>query len=308
MGTFASLVFLASENKTDLCFYKELKDFRRGFCIQKTFDLPDSTGAGTRIRFLRRLYLPIPELYTLQFKRKPKSVDNWIRIYKDERMAKWDSLFHKYIILSCYRDFEVVYGKNGVCCDGSLLQLNPEKNYDIRSGFGLYQGWKKYRSDIKKLFVFKSNIKKTGDEIYRTVKSEKATVSVHFRKGDYLMLSSLNLTNEYYRKALLHFDKHEYKLIIFSDDIDACKNTGLFDEYDVHYMEQHDAGVDMYIMSLCDNNIIANSSFSFWGAFLNTNENKKVVCPHDFIGKSDTDNAYINGNWYPDEWIAIEQI
>lgn len=305
MGTFVSLVYLANENKTDLCFYKELKDFRRGFCIQKSFNLPRYTEEGVRIRFLRRLFLPIPELYCVQFKGKPKSVDNWIRIYKDDKMAKWDRLFHKCITRIFYRDFVIINGKNGIHCDNSLFRLDPKKNYDIRSGFGIYQGWKKYEKDIKKLFVFKRKITKQGDKIYKNIKSEKQTVSIHFRKGDYLILSSLNLTNDYYRQALSYFNKNDYKLIVFSDDIDSCINTGLFDEYEVYYMKPHDPGVDMYLMSLCDNNIIANSSFSFWGAFLNKNENKKVVCPHDYIGSSDQANLYINGNWYPDEWIAL---
>ena len=70
-------------------------------------------------------------------------------------------------------------------------------------------------------------------------------------------------------------------------------------------MDVHSAGIDMYVMSLCDNNIIANSSFSFWGAFLNKNKEKKVICPHDFIGQQCTDYVYMNGNWYPDNWIAL---
>ncbi len=304
MGTVASLVCLAKKNKTDLCFYKELKDFRRGFCVQKTFSIPKYIGE-TRIRFLRRLFLPIPEIYCMQFKMKPKSVDNWIRIYKDERMAKWDRFFYKCITRIFYRDFIVINGKNGIHYDNSLLNLDPMKNFDIHSGFASYQELKNYENDIKKLFNFKEKIVKQGDKIYKGIKTEKQTVSIHFRKGDYLILSSLNLTNEYYKQALAYFDKNAYKLIIFSNDIDSCINTGLFDEYEVHYMEPHDAGLDMYIMSLCDNNIIANSCFSFWGALLNKNVNKKVICPHDYIGKSDTENSYINGKWYPDEWIAL---
>ena len=71
------------------------------------------------------------------------------------------------------------------------------------------------------------------------------------------------------------------------------------------FMSPDDAGVDMYLMTLCDGNIIANSTFSFWGAFLNRHENKKVVCPHDFIGENVKEYLYINGNYYPESWIAI---
>lgn len=204
-----------------------------------------------------------------------------------------------------YPDFKIVKGKNGVHCDPELLHLNPKKNYDIQSGFGSYQDWKKYEDVVLDLFRFKNEIVQEGNATYKEIKSDKPTVSVHFRKGDYLILSSLNLTLDYYKNALSYFDKDKYKLVIFSDDIESCKNTGIFDGYEVHYMDAHSAGVDMYIMSLCDNNIIANSSFSFWGAFLNKNKEKKVVCPHDFIGQQCTDYTYMNGNWYPENWIAL---
>lgn len=304
MSTLAQLVYIAKENNQDLCFYNEYKNFRRSYCILKSFDMPTQMSGGGQIKFTRRLWLPIPELYCLQFKKKEKSVANYKRIYKDRIKNLMDRCFYRGCRLF-YPDFKIMEGKNGVHCDFNLLNLNPKKNYDIQSGFGTYQDWKKYEDVVLDLFRFKTEIVKKGDAIYKEIKTEKPTVSVHFRKGDYLILSSLNLTLDYYKNALSYFEKDKYKLVIFSDDIESCKNTGIFDGYEVHYMDAHPAGVDMYIMSLCDNNIIANSSFSFWGAFLNQNEEKKVVCPHDFIGQHCTDYVYMNGNWYPENWIAL---
>jgi hypothetical protein len=62
------------------------------------------------------------------------------------------------------------------------------------------------------------------------------------------------------------------------------------------------------MMSLCDHNIIANSSFSLFGAILNKNKNKIVVCPWNYIGKRDTKYQWINGNYYPEEWTALKTI
>lgn len=304
MVTFANLIYIAKENNSDLCFFNEFKQFRRGYCILQSFDLPKEIDE-IHIHFLRRVYFPLPELYCRQFNRKEKSVANYKRIYKDKILNKVDSVFYKIIKKLFYRDYTIIQGINGVNCDPKLLRLSKNKNYDIQSGLGTYQDWKKYESLIKRIFIFNEEIQKTAMSIYSSIKNNKETVAIHFRKGDYLILSSLNLSVDYYIKAISFFDKEKYKLVIFSDDIDSCKESGIFEGYETHFMEQHAAGIDMCVMSLCDNNIIANSTFSFWGAFLNKHENKKVICPHDFIGKSAPAYLYINGNYYPEEWIAL---
>lgn len=306
MSTMANLIYLAKENNQDLCFFSEYKNFRRRFLILENFCITRYLCSVSGGGLVRRLFLPLPELYCLQFspKRKVKSVANYKRMYRARLRNFMDSCFYRACRLF-YPDFKVLNGRNNVHCDASLLKLNPSKNYDIHSGFGTYQDWKKYEAVILDLYQFKDEIVRKGDEIYHSLHGSKPTVSVHFRKGDYLILSSLNLTLDYYKKALGVFEKEKYKFVVFSDDIESCKNTGIFDGYDVFYMESHSAGVDMYVMSLCNNNIIANSSFSFWGAMLNKNKDKKVVCPHDFIGESAQEFLYMNGNWYPEAWIAV---
>ena len=63
---------------------------------------------------------------------------------------------------------------------------------------------------------------------------------------------------------------------------------------------------DLALLSLCDNHIISNSSYSWWGAFLSkTNPNKKVVCPTNYV-KPNHGSSWINGNYYPPNWYNID--
>lgn len=302
MSTFAELVYIANETKSKICFFMEFKNFRRRYLIFENFNT--KTNSWKNVCCLHRFFF-IPELYCLQFKRRIKKFANYSRIYKSKVFNFFDSIFFRGVLKLFYSDFIKIYGNNDVHCDEELLALDNRKNYDIRAGFGTYSDWKKYEEIIISMFDFSDMIKEIGNTIYSNIYSNKETVGIHFRRGDYLIMSSLNLSLAYYKKALTYFDKSHYKLVIFSDDIEYCKNTEIFEGYDCYYMDAHSSGVDMYIMSLCNHNIIANSSFSFWGAFLNKHENQKVVCPHDFIGQSDKDHLYMNGNWYPDSWISL---
>jgi hypothetical protein len=100
---------------------------------------------------------------------------------------------------------------------------------------------------------------------------------VHFRRGDYCF-AGVTLTADYYKAAIDIFPKN-YTFVVFSDDINYCKGVAqdFFGERDVIFMEGQSPGIDMCVMSLCDHNITANSTFSLWSAALNTNKNKIVV-------------------------------
>ena len=70
------------------------------------------------------------------------------------------------------------------------------------------------------------------------------------------------------------------------------------------YINTNDAFVDLCIMSLCDHNIVANSSFSWWGAWLNSNKEKKVIAPKKWFGPA-YDNVHNTEDLYCDKWIQI---
>jgi len=223
-----------------------------------------------------------------------------MKSYKDRLLYEFIRLFHL--------DFEFIKGlSNDVHCDDSIRHLDVTKNYDITDGFGTYQDWKTTENRVKNTFRFKKEFIHEGDKVFDNLDLKGIEpVSVHFRLADYLVLSSLNLSLDYYRKALKYYDENRYIFIVFSDEIEKVKRYGLFDNRNVIYMDgKNSAAVDMYLMTRCSGgNIIANSTFSFWGGFLNASPSKKVVCPKNFVSEDSWAN-YLNGNYYPESWTAL---
>lgn len=304
MSTLANLLYLAESNNQQLVFYDEFSRFRRGFLFLDSF-IPSA-----KIISVRRSSRIFSELYCRQFKRVARDGSyGYRRIYKTSRIAAFfDRCYAKFVRLY-YRDFtRIVDLQNDVHAAESLFHLDPSLNYDIQSGFGTYQDWKSIESTVLNVFQFTDDIRHQAESWYsETITDSRKTVAVHFRLTDYLLMASLNLQDDYYANAIRHFSPDEYQLVIFSDDIQGCTETiaRVGGNYKITFVDAHAAAVDMCIMSLCNHNIIANSSFSFWGAMLNTHSDKKVICPHDFVGGSSPENCYVNGNWYPESWEAL---
>jgi hypothetical protein len=124
------------------------------------------------------------------------------------------------------------------------------------------------------------------------------TVSLHVRRGDYLLSKNAAFPEiyncGYYDTALNMFD-HDL-VLVFSDDIEWCKEY--FKNISNIYFISENTYLDLYIMSMCKNNIIANSTFSWWGAWLNKNPDKKVISPHGGFGHQPL-------SLIPEEWIKV---
>ena len=123
--------------------------------------------------------------------------------------------------------------------------------------------------------------------------------SIHIRRGDYLNLQNHHpsCTLKYYSEAISKFDG---KFLVFSDDIEWCKEN--FKGTDFIFIEGNLDYQDLYLMSICKNNIIANSSFSWWGAWLNTNSTKQVICPKQWFGPLSKNNTK---DLIPTEWETL---
>lgn len=193
--------------------------------------------------------------------------------------------------------------------DDRVFSLPRDRNWDIGGWFNTYRYFHKYEKEIQKLFTFKDHIQSVAASNIQKIRDNEAypLVSLHVRRADYLTNFSLVMGLNYYRDALSvfydKFDNHYFKLIVFSDDIPWCKENIVGEN--VVYVENNTNYVDMSMLTMCDHHIIANSSFSWWGAYLNPSQNKTVVCPYQYIGPMDREHQYINGMYFPENWHAI---
>ena len=193
--------------------------------------------------------------------------------------------------------------------DANVFNIDSSKSWDIAGWFESFHYFDEIKQIVLKAFVFKSEIFNAANKKILDIKSGDLcpVVSVHFRRGDYLSVASLNLSIFYYKKAIdiIYKKTGKFKLLVFSDDIEWCRDNIIGEN--IHFSDADSSGMDMCMMSLCDHNIIANSTFSWWGAYLNRSKSKIVVCPFYFVAKSGNDHDFLNGQYYPNEWISLSE-
>jgi hypothetical protein len=162
------------------------------------------------------------------------------------------------------------------------------------------------KSDVKRAFSFDKNKTSAKTREIARIIATGNSVSLHVRRGDYLNEKNLNIfenicTLEYYNKAI-HYILNAIEnpvFYVFSDDISWAKeNLKLSNAFFIDWNLDAQSWEDMYLMSLCKHNIIANSTFSWWGAWLNENKNKMVLCPPKYT------NIY-DEEFFPDTWRKI---
>ena len=183
-----------------------------------------------------------------------------------------------------------------------MMLSYPLKNVHIR---GFWQS-EKYFQDIKDIIIKDlqviTPINEQNQKHLNNIKSTNS-ISLHFRITDNVNSSAGKLSHEYYRKAIKIISKKVANptFYIFSDNIDWIKKN-FFLDCPVYYIENNPDYEDMRLMSNCKYHIIANSTFSWWGAWLSTNPDKIVIAPEKFSQKMDK----INPDYYPESWILIK--
>ena len=157
---------------------------------------------------------------------------------------------------------------------GSHYNTIPEVQHQTLYGyFQSEKYFREYKEEIRKEFTFRDPTE---------FKVPKKTVSIHVRRGDYLSKPEYHpiCSMDYYHKAMKEFEG--YNFLVITDDKEWCLEW--FDLSNTQVSLAESAEEDLQRMALCDHHIIANSSFSWWGAWLNPNKDKIVIAPKKWLG------------------------
>ena len=209
--------------------------------------------------------------------------------------------------------------------NGTSKHVVIEKYHELPQHFNIYKSLPGLEKDIILLQGFFQNeryFKKHENEIKRyffktlpmthTALAEKIeqseSVSIHLRRGDYITdIKARNFYREcsldYYLKCLKFLQKKtstKLSLFFFSDDMDWVKKSfPINSTWDITYVNNcdQDPTTDMLLMSKCKHNVIANSTYSWWGAWLNNNKRKIICAPKTWFNQHPT-GSLLPKNWY----------
>jgi len=179
---------------------------------------------------------------------------------------------------------------------------------------GFWQSEKYFKdieNDIRKEFTLKNQLSSSCLDWQKKIQTTENSVSLHIRRGDYVQDQKTNAFHgtcdmSYYQTALEKVTKilqnKNIEIFVFSDDIEWAKENLKF-PYITHFVSSPDIQdyEELFLMSLCKHNVIANSTFSWWGAWLNQYQNKIVVGPKQWFANKTTEGLDI----LPPEWIKI---
>ena len=128
------------------------------------------------------------------------------------------------------------------------------------------------------------------------------SIGYNLRDNEIIVIQSL-LTKDYFDYSMSKFDINKTNFLFFSDDIDWCKeNFG--GKENIFFSNNTSDIIDLAAITLCDHNIISNSGFGLWGAVLNKNNNRRVICPSKYL-KNDYTVPHFNHMWFPDDFEGV---
>jgi len=185
--------------------------------------------------------------------------------------------------------------------------------FNLQSGTYLHGYWQseRYFSDIQNQLrddlAFTTPLDNANAGMAQQIADAPNAIAVHVRRGDYVAIGSYAAcTPEYYRGGTTYISDQlnaPLTCFVFSNDPQwASDNLALGHETIIVDINDETTGhFDMHLMSLCDHNVIANSTFSWWGAWLNDHSDKIVVAPKAWFAK----NKLSNPDLLPPSWIQL---
>lgn len=185
--------------------------------------------------------------------------------------------------------------------------FNLPNNIYLDGFYNNQEYFKNIKDAVQTEFTLKNNFSQKVELLLTTIATDNS-VSIHVRRGDYILPKYQEifypLTTEYYEQtvSLINQKVNDAHFFVFSDDIEWSKTLPFPDN--TAYIEKNALGItdaeELVLMSKCKHNIIANSTFSWWGAWLNTNPDKIVIAPKKWSIYETAEK-----NPIPPDWIRI---
>lgn len=154
------------------------------------------------------------------------------------------------------------------------------------------------RKEVRRAFTFNTpELSETMKNYERKIK-ESNSVCVHIRRGDYLELNDIYggiCTPAYYEKAMKQMEEwySDCHFFVFTNDVSWVKQNYKQDNLTIVEGNDEDTGyIDMYLITQCKHFILANSSFSWWGCYLSSSQEKKVIAPKQWFNERDCRDIY----------------
>jgi hypothetical protein len=199
------------------------------------------------------------------------------------------------------RDVAYVYTRHRA----SYAPIPYQPDMEIHGYFQSEKYFAHHKDEILKLFAIPKDIYEYLTIFYDDVLSAPCTVAIHHRsylKEDPHQQFYVHQTRDYYLKAITQFPE-DALFVVCSNDILWCKWMFAEIPRDFVFIENEPYYNDLYLMSLCTHNIISNSSFSWWSAYLNANPNKIVVAPKRWFVETTRESS---NDIIPDSWIMLD--
>ena len=231
-------------------------------------------------------------------------------VFRESRLQK-----SKNLILKIAAKAEALIRRGGRCAYYSVwspqeykkIDLKDEKrNVYLEGWFQSYKYFEDCEEDIRRMFQPAFQVTDQMRKWMDQIKTMPNSTSLHIRRGDYITDYGSAVGTNYYEQAIEYiksFDKDTH-FYVFSDDIEWAKEN--IKHENLHFVSDGSMNMleEFFVMSSCKNQIITNSSFSWWAAWLNGNEKKIVIAP--CIEKSKA------GSWrkesYPESWYTIDAV
>lgn len=243
--------------------------------------------------------LEIERLFNIKLNKTDEKIERFL-FSKNKFIKLKRSVLKKINRFKIYTYFDTVY-------DESII-INSRR---ISFYEGYWQSEKYFKvieEEIKKKFVFPEIVEGKNLKILKNIQEENS-VSIHVRRGDYVGHPQLDglAPIEYYKNAIEYLKKkiENPKFFIFSNDLSWCKENLPLKENEYEVVEGNtgdNSYIDMQLMSLCKHNIIPNSSFSWWGAWLNKNPQKIVIAPERWFT---LESNFLYEDIVPESWIKL---